>query len=94
MAGHIHGNPEQAEKDRALRAKLDSLGYEVVVVRSFELDDKDAVVRAVARIAKYLVGRKKQKSVRADTSWFERAESGGSFDGEEIGSESEEAGRG
>ncbi|MEZ4354709.1 MAG: DEAD/DEAH box helicase [Myxococcota bacterium] len=76
MAGHIHGNPEQVEKDRAIRAKLDSLGYEVVVVRSFELDDKDAVVRAVARIAKYLVGREKQRAVRSDTSWFDRANAG------------------
>lgn len=73
MAGHIHGNPEQAEKDRAIRAKLDSLGYEVVVVRSFELDDKDAVVRAIARIAKYLVGKERQREVKEDTSWFERA---------------------
>lgn len=76
MAGHIHGNPEQAEKDRAIRAKLDSLGYEVVVVRSFELDDKDAVVRAIARIAKYLVGKEKQKAVRSDTSWFDRVDAG------------------
>jgi ATP-dependent helicase YprA (DUF1998 family) len=73
MAGHIHGNPEQAEKDRAIRAKLDSLGYEVVVVRSFELDDKDAVVRAIARVAKYLVGKTKQREVKEDTSWFRRA---------------------
>jgi SOS-response transcriptional repressor LexA len=42
------------------------------VVRSFELDDRDAVVRAVARIAKYLVGKEKQRSVKADTSWFDR----------------------
>ena len=74
MAGHIHGNAEQAEKDRAIRAKLDSLGYEVVVVRSFELDDKDAVVRAIARVAKYLVGRERQREVKADTTWFDRAE--------------------
>lgn len=74
MASHIHGNPEQAEKDRAIRAKLDSLGYEVVVVRSFELDDKNAVVRAIARIAKYLVGKVKQRAVKEDTTWFERAE--------------------
>jgi hypothetical protein len=73
MSGHIHGNPEQAEKDKAIRAKLDSLGYEVVVVRSFELEDKTAVVRAIARIAKYLVGRQKRKEIKADTSWFDRA---------------------
>jgi SOS-response transcriptional repressor LexA len=72
MAGHIHGNPEQAAKDSAIRAKLDNLGYEVVVVRSFELDDKAAVVRAIARIAKYLVGREKQRAVKDDTAWFDR----------------------
>lgn len=76
MAGHIHGNPEQSEKDRAIRAKLASLGYEVVVVRSFELDDKNAVVRAIARIAKYAVGREKQRAVKGDTSWFERGDAG------------------
>ena len=74
MAGHIHGNPEQAEKDHAIREKLRSLGYEVVVVRSFDLDDREAIVRAVARIARYLVGREKQNEVKSDTSWFERAD--------------------
>lgn len=73
MAGHIHGNAEQAEKDRAIRAKLVDLNYEVVVVRSFELDDKDAIVRAIARIAKYLVGKPKQRELKNDTSWYERA---------------------
>lgn len=81
MAGHIHGNPGQAEKDRAIRAKLDSLGYEVVPVRSFELDDRNAVVRAVARIAKYLVGREKQRSVKTDTSWFDRADAAAASSG-------------
>ncbi len=84
MAGHIHGNPEQAEKDQAIRAKLDSLGYEVVPVRSFELDDKDAVVRAIARIAKYLVGKAKQLEVKEDTSWFERATANGAATGRSL----------
>jgi SOS-response transcriptional repressor LexA len=73
MAGHIHGNPEQAEKDRFLRETLRSRGYEVVEVRSFELDDKNAVVATVARVAKYLVGKDKQRSLREDTTWFDRA---------------------
>lgn len=77
MAGHIHGNPEQVAKDSAIRAKLDDLGYEVVVVRSFELDDKEAVVRAIARIAKYLVGKEKQRAVKNDTTWFDRVDAGG-----------------
>lgn len=73
MAGHIHGNPEQTDKDNAIRAKLDSLGYEVVVVRSFELDDKDAVVRSIAKVAARLVGRDKQQELKRDTAWFDRA---------------------
>lgn len=77
MAGHIHGNPEQTEKDSVIRAKLDNRGYEVVVVRSFELDDKNMVVRAIARIARYLVGREKQRAVREDTSWYDRVVAGG-----------------
>ena len=82
MSGHIHGNPEHAEQDAAIRAKLDNLGYQVVVVRSFELDDKAAVVRAVARIAKYLVSREEHRAVKEDTSWFDRVSTAG--DGREV----------
>ena len=78
MAGHIHGNDEQAAKDNAIRAKLRSMHYEVVAVRSFELDDKNAVVRAIARIAKYLANMQmadpqKRHEVKRDTSWYDRA---------------------
>lgn len=73
MSSHIHGDPSQAAKDQFLREKLRQLGYEVVVVRSFELDDRNAVVAAIARVAKYLVGKERQKAVREDTSWFDRA---------------------
>jgi hypothetical protein len=73
MAGHIHGNPETAEKDRFLRETLRSRGYELVEVRSFELDDKNAVVAAITRIAKYLIGKEKQRALREDTAWFDRA---------------------
>jgi ATP-dependent helicase YprA (DUF1998 family) len=73
MGGHIHGNPEQAERDRAIRARLQQLGFEVVALASFELDDRDTVVRCIARIAKYLVGREKQKQVRGNTDWYDRA---------------------
>lgn len=73
MAGHIHGNPQQAERDRFLREQLRAQDYEVVEVRSFELDDRGAMTTAVARIARYLLGRERQRTVRDDTSWFERA---------------------
>jgi replicative superfamily II helicase len=77
MAGHIHGNPQQAERDRFLREQLRAQDYEVVEVRSFELDDRAAMTTAVARVARYLLGRERQRSVRDDTSWFERAQQPG-----------------
>ncbi len=73
MAGHIHGNPEQAERDRFLREQLRAKGYEVIAIPSFDLDDRNAVVAAISRIAKYLVGKEKQRALRDDTSWFDRA---------------------
>jgi len=73
MAGHIHGNPEQAEKDRFLREQLRARRFEVVEVRSFELDDRNAVVLAISRITKYLVGKERQRALRDDTTWFDRA---------------------
>lgn len=73
MSGHIHGNQETEEQDRYLRAKLRGLDYEVVEVRSFELDDRNAVTRAVGKIARYLVGKDRAGELRADTAWFERA---------------------
>jgi SOS-response transcriptional repressor LexA len=73
MAGHIHGNPEQAEKDAFLREQLRARDYTVVVMRSFELDDRNAVITAIGRIAKYLVGKEKQRALREDTTWMDRA---------------------
>lgn len=73
MSGHLHGNPETAERDAFLRAKLRERGFEVIEVRSFELDDDNAVVGYIAKIARRLVGREKQRALRADTSWVQRA---------------------
>lgn len=73
MAGHIHGNPETAEKDRVIRAKLDTLDYQWIAVTSFELDDRKAMVQKIARIAKFLVGKERQRELRDDTSWYDQA---------------------
>jgi hypothetical protein len=74
MASHIHGNAAQAANDNFLRNELRSLDYEVVEVKSFELDDRDAVVKAIAKIARYLVGKEKQKELRNNTAWFDLAQ--------------------
>jgi len=36
-------------------------------------DDRSAVISAIARIAKYLVGREKQRALKEDTTWFAHA---------------------
>ncbi|HNH45766.1 MAG TPA: DUF1998 domain-containing protein, partial [Myxococcota bacterium] len=73
MSGQIHGNPEQAGRDRHLRESLRSEGYEVIEVRSFDLEDRKAMTGALARIAKYLMLRERQQAIKNDTSWFDRA---------------------
>jgi hypothetical protein len=73
MAQHIHGNPAQAERDQFLRGKLEERGYEVITLTSLDLDDRNAVVRAIARVANYLLGPTKRNEVRSDTGWFDRA---------------------
>ncbi len=73
MAGHLHGSPHQANSDRFIREQLRARRYEVIEVRSFELDDRNAVVATITRVAKYLIGKEKQRILRENTSWFDRA---------------------
>jgi DEAD/DEAH box helicase/Helicase conserved C-terminal domain/Domain of unknown function (DUF1998)/Peptidase S24-like len=69
MSGHIHGNDAQQAKDKAIRARLRELEYLVVAVTSTDLDDEAAVVRAISRIARHIVGKAKQQALKDDTSW-------------------------
>ncbi len=71
MAKHIHGNPEQKEKDAFLRNRLREMDYNVVAVPSTLLDDKPAMVASIARIAKHVLGKTDGRRVKDDTSWFE-----------------------
>jgi SOS-response transcriptional repressor LexA len=73
LSESIHGNAAQAAKDKFLREKARSLGYEVVEVPSFDVGDDAALIAVVARIAKYLVGKGRARELREDTSWLERA---------------------
>jgi len=72
MSRHIHGNPEQKEKDTFLRNRLRELYYNVVEVPSTLLGDQPAMVAAIARIAKYVLGKAAGRRLKADMSWFER----------------------
>lgn len=72
MAAHLHGNPAQSEKDAFLREQLRSRGYEVVVLKSFELEDRNVLISTFARLARYLFpgDRDRQRLVRQDTTWL------------------------
>jgi|GEM_PF-1110239 len=73
MAGHIHGNPHQKAKDAQIRDTLRNQGFEVVTVRSSELDDPRQMAEILARIARYLSAEELRRRVRADTSWHARS---------------------
>jgi len=70
MAGHIHGNPEQKEKDDLIRARLREENYRVAAIPSIHIDDKDAMVGHISKIAHWLVGKAKKKELKADTGWW------------------------
>ncbi len=73
LSRHLHGNPETAEKDRAIRDWLRNRGYEVIEIAANELDDDDAMVRHFRRLASYLGMRDIRNRVRDDRSWFHGA---------------------
>ena len=53
-----------------LRNRLRELDYNVVEVPSTLLDDKPAMLRVIARVAKYVVGKAESRRLRDDSSWF------------------------
>ena len=70
LSRHLHGNPETAERDRAIRGWLRNHGYEVIEIPANELDDVDAMVRHFRRLASYLGMREARNRLRDDRSWF------------------------
>ena len=70
LSEHLHGNPETAERDRAIRTWLRNRGYEVIEIAANELDDEDAMVRHFRRLASYLGMPETRSRVRDDRSWF------------------------
>ena len=75
MSKHIHGNPETARKDRAIRAWLRGSDYEVIEVPANELDDEDAMARHFRRLANYLGRGRMGRNLARDRSWFTSLES-------------------
>ena len=70
MSRHIHGNPETARKDRAIRNWLRGSDYEVIEIPANELDDEDAMARHFRRLANYLGQSSRGRRLAKDRSWF------------------------
>ena len=57
-------------KDEAIRTTLRGRGYEVVEIAASDLNDREQMIRHVARIAKLVVSKERARAVRDDASWF------------------------
>jgi phage repressor protein C with HTH and peptisase S24 domain len=71
MSGHIHGNPETADRDQQLRDYLRSQEYEVLTVPSRDLDDAEQMTKHFRKLAKALQLNELRAQIKEDTSWFE-----------------------
>ena len=71
MSKHLHGNPDTAQRDRAIREELRNSDYEVIEIPVGNLDDPQAMAKYFYRIGKILVGKTKAKDIRDNPAWFE-----------------------
>lgn len=76
LSAHLHGNPATAERDARIRSWLRNNGYEVIEIAFSDLYDEGAMTRHFRKLAGYLDAPEIRDKVRADTSWFRRAETG------------------
>ncbi len=70
LSRYIHGNPEAQRRDARIREELRSRDYEVLAIAASHLTDRDEMAGHFGRIARFLIGKERAKSVREDTSWF------------------------
>jgi hypothetical protein len=71
MGKNLHGNPDQAQRDRVIREELRNNNYEVVEVIASNLDDVKAMTKTISRIARILLGKDESQRIKDDPlSWF------------------------
>jgi len=71
LSGHIHGNPDTAQRDREIRAELRAEGHEVVPITRVDMDDRQAMTRHFKRLARLLIGRDAVDRVGTEAEqWF------------------------
>ena len=54
LSEHIHGNPQNQEKDRVIRTQLLSDGHQVVPITAHDLDDPEAMNRHFRRLSRMI----------------------------------------
>ena len=74
LSGHLHGNPETAEKDRQIRTWLRNNENEVIEISVHDLDDEEAMTKHFRKLAGYLGENDLRDSIRSNTSWFHAPE--------------------
>jgi hypothetical protein len=70
LSGHLHGNPETAERDRRIREQLRADFYEVIEITRTQLDDPEAMRRHFARLGRVLGGKERASQLKRDVSWY------------------------
>jgi hypothetical protein len=77
LSRHIHGNPETAERDRIIRARLREDNWEVIVITAHELHDHAAMSKHFKTLARYLDLGDIKNSVSQRRDWFESEDKSG-----------------
>jgi hypothetical protein len=54
ISEHIHGNPQNQEKDRVIRSQLLSDGHQVFPITAHDLDDTEAMNRHFRRLSRMI----------------------------------------
>ncbi len=70
LSDSIHGNPETAARDRAIREALRARRYEVIEIAASELSDRDAMRGHFFRLARLLCGLDRARQIRDEPGWF------------------------
>lgn len=76
LSASLHGRPETAQRDRAIRDTLRARHYEVHEIPASHLHDQAEMARHFYRLARQLMGPEAGQAVRDDQGWYGPLEEG------------------
>ena len=71
LSQHLHGNPETAARDRAIREELRARHFEVFEIKASDLWDQAAMQQYFFRLGRVLLGKDRARDIRDKPEWFE-----------------------